>query len=248
MYIMKRLLSLFAAVAVGMSCLIAPVAEAYEWDYNALRSEIRANPEYKKVKNKAALAQNMLLDELFDGAHYIKDSAETAKIKVEYIYMQPMISAVYDGYVPESLAPHIPYFYEGAGAFRMAKAPAVGPLTFKFTNKTDKVVKIDLDQSVITINGNQQRPLRGNIRKFEEASAVQPPLIIGPHATITQEFWHATPNSGSYSVENMYCGGYYLLSFDRETLGQQMFFDGDDYAILNCSLILNKNKLTHEKL
>ena len=90
--------------------------------------------------------------------------------------------------------------------------------------------------------------MRGNIRKFEEASAVQPPLIIGPHATITQEFWYATPNSGSYSVENMYCGGYYLLSFDRETLGQQMFFDGDDYAILNCSLILHKNKLTHEKL
>lgn len=245
---MKRLLSLFAAAVVGVSCLIAPVAEAYEWDYNALRSEIRENPEYKKVKDKARLAQEMLILELFDGAHYVKGSAETAKIKVEFDQIKTKFAVICDGYVPESLAPHIPYYYEGAGVFRIVDAPIVGPLAFKFTNKTDKVVKIDLDQSVITINGNQQRPLRGNIRKFEEASAVQPPLIIGPHATITQEFWHATPNSGSYSVENMYCGGYYLLSFNRETLGQQMFFDGDDYAILNCSLILNKNKLTHEKL
>lgn len=248
MYIVKRLLSLFAAAAVGVSCLIAPVAEAYEWDYNALRSEIRANPEYKKVKDKARLAQEMLILELFDGAHYVKGSAETAKIKVEFDQIKTKFAVICDGYVPESLAPHIPYYYEGAGVFRIVDAPIVGPLAFKFTNKTDKVVKIDLDQSVITINGNQQRPLRGNIRKNEEASVVQPPLIIGPHATITQEFWHATPNSGSYSVENMYCGGYYLLSFNRETLGQQMFFDGDDYAILNTSLIFNKDKLTHEKL
>lgn len=245
---MKRLLSLCMAAVVGASFMTAPVAQAYEWDYNALRSEIRKDPVNKKVKDKASLAKEMLISELFDGAHYVKGSAETAKIKVEFDQIKTKFAVICDGYVPESLAPHIPYYYEGAGVFRIVDAPIVGPLAFKFTNKTDKVVKIDLDQSVITINGNQQRPLRGNIRKIEEASAVQPPLIIGPHATITQEFWHATPNSDSYSVENMYCGGYYLLSFDREILGQQMFFDGDDYAILNCSLILNKNKLTHEKL
>lgn len=245
---MKRLLSLFAVAAVGVSFLSTPVAQAYEWDYNALRSEIRKDPANKKVKDKAMLAKGMLIDELFNGAHYVKGSAETAKVKVEYVYMQPILPVIYDGYVPETLAPHIAYFYEGAGMFRMAEAPAVGTLGFKFTNKTDKVVKIDLDQSIITINGSQQRPLRGNVRKMDEAIGVQPPLVIAPHTTITQEFWHASPPKGSFSVDEMYCNGYYLLGFDRETLGQQMFFDGDDYAILNTSLIFSKDKLTHEKL
>lgn len=251
MFDVKKIISLLLASMCFLFFASNTIANAYEWDYNKLRSEIRSNPEYKKTKDKAALAQKLLIDELFNGSNYSdgKDvrAAETSKIKVEFDQIKTKFGVIYSGRLPADLEPHIAFFYEGGGIFRIAKAPIVGPLVFKFTNKTDKVVKVDLDQCVLTINGTQQRPLRGNIRRIEEASAVQPPLIIAPHATITQEFWHATPSSNSYSIDNMYCGGYYLLSFDRETLGQQLFFDGDDYAILNISLIFNKDKLTHEK-
>lgn len=98
-------------------------------------------------------------------------------------------------------------------------------LNFEINNKTDQVLFIDLNKSTVSIGNYYGRPLPEGVKYNESQTAMLPPMIIPPKATMNKTvfrgdyvFVSAGANSGwvlpaDFKLdENVLGAGYYVLA------------------------------------
>lgn len=114
----------------------------------------------------------------------------------------------------------------------------IAGLELEITNKTDQVLFIDLNKSTVSIGKYYGRPLPGGVKYNESQTAMLPPMIIPPKATMKKEvnrgdyvFVAAGANSAWVLPpdfvldENVLGAGYYVLAMgekDPELVSFQM--------------------------
>ena len=97
---------------------------------------------------------------------------------------------------------------------------AIG-LTLDITNKTNEVLYIDLNKSIISIGGYQGRPITDSTKLNDSQSANIPPLILLPQKTITKELFRG---DARYYDGGTYASGWIFPS--DLSLGKNIFGDG----------------------
>ena len=108
----------------------------------------------------------------------------------------------------------------------IAKTPGVW---LNITNKTDKVMEIDLDKSMISVAGYQGRGIRGDVRKMDSASVQQAPMVIFPKSS--QEIILYVPT------------GEVLLNTGVNVLGNFILCVNGEYVTFTYDTVINANKL-----
>lgn len=114
----------------------------------------------------------------------------------------------------------------------------ISALEFEIANKTDKVLFIDLNKSTVSIGKYYGRPLPEGVKYNEAQTAMLPPMIIPPKATMKKTvhrgdyvFVSAGANSAwvlpaDFTLdENVLGAGYYVLAIgekDPELISFQM--------------------------
>lgn len=98
---------------------------------------------------------------------------------------------------------------------------SVTGVALDITNKTNEVMLIDLNKSVISIGGYQGRPVPGGIKYMDAQTANLPPVVIMPGKTITKELFRGDMEF----VDNGVLGSEWVPPCDL-SVGKNIFGDG----------------------
>ncbi len=97
---------------------------------------------------------------------------------------------------------------------------AIG-VVLDITNKTNEVMFIDLNKSLISIGSYQGKPIVGGIKYIDSQSASIPPIIIMPGKTVTKELYRGD----SEFLDNGEGGRSWVAPCDFP-IGRNIFGDG----------------------
>lgn len=172
---MKKIGTLFAAALVACSS----ICSAYEYDVKTM---------LKETKTKQGDAWKVVADDItqaMTASNKIYEN-DDAIIEVSLAYHVSMEN--YSGHLKEIPAEIISGNH-GWGLGKMHIEARYGFVTVDITNKTDKVMEVDLDKSAFTLGKYSGRLVRGEVRKMDSGSVVQAPLIIPPKAKISTDLY-----------------------------------------------------------
>lgn len=211
---MKKLLSLLTICSV---LLLSSTALAHQYDIEGLK-------KINKIRDKDVQATLLSdIQQAYEPGNLCFEN-ENIKIKTD-LYINIDWGG---GYLLNPATNNI-YGNKGWGLGKMNCTAYAAGVSFEITNKTNKVMEIDLDKSMISIAGYQGRGIRGDVKKIESASVQQAPLVIFPNAT--QEITIFIPT------------GKARLITDENLLGNFIVCVNGEYVTYTCNAIINSNKL-----
>lgn len=163
----------------------------------------------------------------------IKNSCELGNTKFENDNIKIEIDLYYtidwkEGYLSNP-APNNIFGNKGWGLGQMNFTAYAAGISINVTNKTNKVMEIDLDKSMISVAGYQGRGVRGDVRKIESASVQQAPFVIFPNATQELTIYIPTDKPRLITDENLF--------------GNFIFCVNGEYVTFTCDGIIDSSKL-----
>ena len=121
------------------------------------------------------------------------------------------------------------YGNKGHALGRSNLAAKAAGVVVEIKNKTDKVMEVDLDRSMISVAGYQGRGVRGDVRKLDSATVQQAPLVVFPKSKQQAELYIPTE--------------FIILNTGVELLGNFIFCVNNEYVTMTASSVINADKL-----